>query len=295
MKPLLLYLPLFALLFSGCCAKSKQELVACGEDKVFILDFESSTEGQPNIIWSWAASEATDLPDVYRTKYLIPFDECKPVDSSTKILLTSSGGGIVLLDRATKKSLFYAYCPMAHSAEMLPNNRIAVANSTHPEGNSLEIYDIDTPEKVIFKDSLYSGHGVVWMYKHKLLFALGFDDLRAYSLKNWDSDSPELALERKWLIPSEGGHDLTRISDNELIVTAHENSWVFSIADETFSVFEPLANVHNVKSINYNPLTGQLVYTKAETNWWTNNIYCENPEKVLHFPEIKLYKTRLSQ
>lgn len=277
----------------GYTNNKKQEIIACGGDEVIIIDYTESTGDKTHVIWNWNVKEATDLPEIYRNQYLIPLDDCKPVDNNTRLLLTSSSGGVTLLDKETRKSLFYAYAPMAHSAEMLPNNRIAVALSTHPEGNSLELYNIDNPEKVIWKDSLYSGHGVVWVQNRQLLFALGFNDLRAYSLKNWESNEPELVLEKKWIIPSEGGHDLTRISDNELIVTGHENTWTFSIETEQFSVFEPLANIHNVKSVNYNPSTGQLIYTKAETSWWTHNIYCENPERIFNIPEIELYKARV--
>ena len=58
-------------------------------------------------------------------------------------------------DRETKKSLFYAHVPNAHSAEYLPKDRIAVALSTHSAGNSLELYELNKPEKVIFRDSLF--------------------------------------------------------------------------------------------------------------------------------------------
>ncbi|MDD6209570.1 MAG: DUF6528 family protein [Bacteroidales bacterium] len=269
-----------------------EEIIACGDDKVFIIDNTASTGDNPNIVWQWSVPEATDLPKIYQ-KHLIPFDECKPVANNTQLLLTSSGGGVVLLDKAKKKSLFYAYAPMAHSAECLPNGRIAVALSTHTQGNSIEIYDVDKPEIVLFKDSLYSGHGVVWMPNYKRLFALGFDELRSYSLKDWDSNDPQLKLEKKWTLPSEEGHDMVKISDHELLITVHESTYVFSIKEESFSEFEPLKGIHDVKSVNYNPKTKRLIYTKAETSWWTDHIYCKNPDKVFTFPEIKLYKVRV--
>ena len=65
---------------------------------------------------------------------------------------------------------------MSHSADMLPGNRIVVANSTNPRGNSIEIYDISRSNECIWRDSLYSGHGVVWSEKYQSLFALGYDE-----------------------------------------------------------------------------------------------------------------------
>ena len=61
-------------------------------------------------------------------------DECKVVDNNRKMLVTSSSGGCVLIDIATKEVLFYATARNAHSAELLPEGRIAVALSVHNSG-----------------------------------------------------------------------------------------------------------------------------------------------------------------
>ena len=163
---------------------------------------------------------------------MIPTDECKPVDGNSKILITSSGGGVVLADRETKKTLFYAYAPMAHSAELLPGNRIVVALSTAEGGNSIELYDIGKPEKVMFKDSLYSGHGVVWMPELKRLFALGYDELRSYSLKGWDTEKPELLLTEMYKLPEDGGHDLSKVTESKLILSTHDGVWMFNTLEK---------------------------------------------------------------
>lgn len=201
---------------SGCSPKlgsSASDIIfVCGDDKVQMIDLSKSNGEQVAIMWQWAAKEATDIPAAYQ-KMLATLDECKPFEKNTKLMLTSSGGATVVLDIKTKKVFFYAKTPMAHSAEILPNNRIVVANSTHSKGNSIELYDINKPEKVICKDSLYSGHGVVWNKKNKKLYALGYDELREYTLQNWESDSPALELNRYWKLPDEGGHDLFLYND----------------------------------------------------------------------------------
>src|SRR5690606_40339083 len=69
----------------------KGSLLACGEDKVLIIDPEKGTDSTA-VIWSWSVQEAkADMPERYQ-KLLVPFDECKPIDNNSKILLTSSGG-----------------------------------------------------------------------------------------------------------------------------------------------------------------------------------------------------------
>lgn len=273
------------------CANKADEIVLCGDDMVLIIDNKASDSTDIKVNWSWKVSEAQDLHVDYH-KLMVPTDECKPVDCNSNILITSSGGGVVLVNRETKKTLFYARVPMAHSAEMLPGNRIVVALSTAEGGNSIELYNACEPEHLLFRDSLYSGHGVVWMRKIQRLYALGFDELRSYSLQDWESDKPVLKLEKIWKLPDESGHDLSPVNDQTLLVTTHHNVWLFDMENEKFTPFSMLAGTENVKSVNYNERTGELLYTKAEISWWTHNIYLRNPDKTIVLPYLKIYKVR---
>ena len=291
MKTIITYLIIS--FFFVACNKPAGELILCGDDKILIIDEQASNGSDVKIVWSWQASDAaSQLPEAYQ-RYLRTMDECKPVDGGKNILATSSSGGVLLIERATKKILFYAYVPNAHSADVLPGGRIAVALSTHQDGNSLELYDRNQPEKVLFKDSLYSGHGVIWNDKRQRLYALGYDDLREYSLLNWNTSSPSLKLEKKWIIPGISGHDLFPVSDNELLITEHYGVHSFDISAEKFTPFEPLKTAANVKSVNYISKTQKLVYTIAEESWWTFNIYIRNPDKTINIPDIKMYKVRI--
>ncbi|MDR2473432.1 MAG: DUF6528 family protein [Tannerella sp.] len=292
-----LFVFIIGLVFVSSCNKKEaqdiSQIVVCGDDKVLIIDALSSNVNDVKVVWEWKASDvASSLPAQYQ-QYLRTLDECKPVNKNKHILLTSSSGAVVLIDRATKKCLFYAHTPNAHSAEMLPEGKIAVALSTHSQGNRLELYDINYPEKVLFSDSLYSGHGAVWLEKRQRFYALGYDQLREYSLKDWDTPAPSLTLERKWNIPFESGHDLSPVSGDRLLVSGHEGVYFFDIQSGKFTPFEPLATTLNVKSVNFIEATGEIVYTKAEESWWTFNVYFRNPQKKLNIPDIKLYKVRL--
>ena len=181
---------------------------------------------------------------------------------------------------------------MAHSADLLPNDRVAVALSTHKLGNSLEIYDISQPEKVLWRDSLYSGHGAVWHAERESLYALGYDVLREYKLKDWQSDKPSLELKQSWPIPVKSGHDLVKVDAKRMLVSGHEGVYWFDVESGEYSPFEPLAETVNVKSVNYNARSGRLVYTKAEESWWTHHIYQENPAKVITIDSMNIYKVR---
>ena len=133
------------LFFAGCSTEKPREtawgdyVVACGDTDLYIVDASKSTEDSLAVLWHWNVFESYgQVTDDIRHKIRV-LDDCKPVDGGEHLLLTSSAGGTLLLDIATKKCLFYASTPMAHSADKLPGDRIAVANSTNPKGNSLEI------------------------------------------------------------------------------------------------------------------------------------------------------------
>lgn len=284
-----------AILATGCSAYNENHLAICGGKEVRIIDTSKSDGKEICQVWSWNITDAIEgLPSEY-AKYLDPLDECKFVDNNRKLLLCSSSSATVLLDLKSKRCEFYARTPMAHSADLLPNNRIAVALSTNPKGNSLELYDISQPEKVLWRDSLYSGHGAVWHAERKSLYALGYDVLREYKLKDWESDAPSLDLVASWPIPVKSGHDLVKIDTKRMLVSGHEGVVWFDVESGEFSPFEPLKDTHNVKSVNYNAKDGRLVYTKAEISWWTHNVYQQNPDKKITIDSLNIYKVRTAQ
>ena len=290
-KPLLLII--VTLLCARCTSVKKEWMAVCGDGIVRIIDMAESDSTDIKEVWRWDKDDPqVNLPKGY-DMLMRNLDECKFVDNNTKMLLTASGDGMMLLDIEPKDLLCYAHVPLAHSADLLPNNRIAVALSIHNKGNALEIYDIDTPEKVVFRDTLYSGHGVVWNEKRQRLYALGYKERKEYELVDWNTDQPSLRQVKMWEIPMESGHDLSPVDDNRMLVSAHEGVMWFDIDKEEFSPFEPLSNVENVKSVNYDPETQRLIYTKAEINWWTHHIYQENPDKVIKMDSLKGYKVRV--
>ena len=277
---------------TGCSTYNENHLAICGGKEVKIIDLSKSNGREINEVWSWNIEDGIEgLPAEY-SKYLMPLDECKFVDSNKKLLLTSSHSAVVLLDIKSRKCDFYARVPMAHSADLLPNNRIAVALSTNKAGNSLEIYDISQPEKVLWRDSLYSGHGAVWHAERESLYALGYDVLREYKLKDWNTDAPALELVASTPIPVKSGHDLVKVDEQRMLVSGHEGVMWFDVESKEFSPFEPLKDTHNVKSVNYNHKLNRLIYTKGEVSWWTHNIYQKNPDKTITIDSMNVYKVR---
>ena len=285
------------MLWAGCAQKPApkplpEEILLCGDQTVLIVDSKRSDSAHLEILWKWEVSDAMGQIPYALLPHFSNVDECKFVDEGHRILITCGAGGVALLDRATRNCMFYAYAPLAHSADLLPDGRIAVAMSMHDQGNAVQLYEIGQPDRVLFRDTLYYGHGSVWMDSLRRYYALGFDELREYSLQYWNTPEPKLKLERSWKIPGEGGHDLSAISNHQLLISDLQSVYQFDIDQEEFTPFLPLAETPHVKSVNYDPLRDRLVYTKAEEEWWTHRIYGPEANQVLNVPDIKVYKAR---
>lgn len=292
-----LYLSILAvsMLLSAGCDRSKpgtEEILVCGDRTVLILDGNRSQGEDLSIRWQWEVDEIASIVPASIRDSFSNVDECKFVDGGRNVLITCGAGGVALIDRASRQCLFYACCPLSHSADLLPGGRVVVALSVHPRGNAVELFDITRPSEPLFRDTLYSGHGSVWLEARQRYYALGSDELREYSLQDWDTPAPKLKRERSWMIPVVSGHDLSAASDHQLLVSGHEGVVLFDIDREEFHPFEPLEQTPHVKAVNYDPATGRLLYTKAEQEWWTHNVYGENPTRTITIPWLNIYKAR---
>ena len=265
-------------------------IVVCGDSDIYIVDTKCSTEDSLAVTWSWNVNEA-DIPQEIKSRCR-SFDDCKPVDGGRKLLLTSSSGATLLMDIVSRKCEFYAITPMAHSADMLPGGMIAVANSVTPLGNSLELYSRERNEDCLWRDSLYFGHGVVWSEKMKSLYALGYDELRRYT-----PAGDSLVLEKTFAVPGTGCHELSPVGDDVLLCSTHNNVYLFDLESCEWTEFDQLASQKGIKSANYDPESGRLIYTRAETSWWTNHVYIlerDGSLRTLTFsPDYHLYKVRV--
>ncbi len=266
-------------------------LYACGDDQVreYQVNADEVTE-----TWRWSAAQAMDLPVAYRSKLLTHIDECKPVDDGRAVLLTSSTGGVVLLDRASGSVLFRAHAPMAHSAELLPEGLIAVALSIDPAGDRLQLYNRQRNETPLFEEPLPSGHGVVWDSKRKRLLALSHDLLQSFVVTG-ELTSPGLKEVERWSLPGQrDGHDLSALGDGRYCVSTHDGVWLFNPQSGNFLPFEPLGATPDIKSVSV--LGQSMAWVKVEENWWAYGFHLERKrgETVTRIPvkDLHLYKVR---
>jgi hypothetical protein len=280
----------WVLLSFGSLKAQKSQFLVCGDTKLLLVDYQKSTEEKAAIIWEWDSRNASELSDEQKNRFR-SLDDCKAVNKGKQILVSSSSNAIALLESKTQKVQFVASVPNAHSIELLPHNRIVAAASTNDKGNKIMLFDLDNPDQVLFEDSLYSAHGVVWVKEQKLLYALGYDVLRAYSFPNPN----ELKLEKSWKIPGEGGHDLFLSNDRKkLFMTEHHEAWVFDLGTNEFQKIPGFPQAENIKSVSENS-AGQFIYTVPEESWWTFHVSFHHPEKKIPFPDMKVYKARWYQ
>lgn len=274
---------------------NKQKLIVCGWDEVYMLDTADKSGSAPPKIWSWKGKACRSIPETHRGLFGST-DDAKPIDGAQKILISSSASGVALVERNTRQAVFYANVKNAHSVEMLPNNRIVVAASTNAAGNRVVLFDVSQPDKPLWHDELYSAHGVVWDAQRQILWALGYDQLRAYHLADWDTASPHLTQIATYVLPDKQGHDLQAVpKDNALLISTHSHVYLFDRDSHMFTLHPLLKDKERVKSLSINPNTGQLAYTQAEgQNWWTEHIHLLNPSRTLYLPGARIYKVRWS-
>lgn len=281
------------------------ELAFVGSTNVYIVNADNSADDNLDVLWHWDSS-TSDIPDAFRGMF-VHCDDAKSVNDGTQILVTSSSatGGCALIDRSTKKCLFYARGNNAHSAELLPSDRIVVACSTgnNDRNNSLLVFDIAESDNVKFQTSLTSAHGVQWIASRQRLYAIGENNLVEYSLQDWDTKEPKLHVERTIKTPTNGLHDLTVVSDSELLC-AGNNAYLLHLDDLTFTELPQFHGETDVKSVNYNKASGVIWTTIAEESWWTFHIKemhigSNDPVKTLSVPFGKyatnVYKCRVYQ
>lgn len=287
MKKFIIIFCCLAISFNRLYAQSipKKSFWVCGDSKVLLVDYNSSKDDTPNIIWAWDAKTA-DIPDEYRNRFKT-VDDCKTYRD--QVLISSSSGAVAIVNLKDHKTQFYAQVGSAHSVEMLPGGLLAAAGSTNAKGNGVFLFDINKGNTPVFKDSLYSTHGLVWDAKRQSLFVLSYIVLREYKL---DQAKRALILKTEWKLPGHSGHDLQMAPDGDhLFVTQETGTNEFDIAKATFGNINGFANVPDIKSIGQKR-DGQFIYTKTEQSWWTFHVRFLNPERVFNFPDMKVYKAR---
>lgn len=278
-------------LAAGVVAANRELLVSGGEE-VYILDL--SQPSKPIKVFSWRAAEHPEVPAALHRQFHTT-DDCKMV-RNRQVLITSSSGGVALVERPSGRALFWAHVANAHSAELLPGNRIVVAASVHDQGgNRLVLFDTAEPDQEINSVPLHSAHGVVWDERRQVLWALGGEALETYTLSGWNSNTPALKKTGEWKLPIAGGHELSPADERGqyLLVSARDGVWLFDCQRKSFTLHPVFGKIYDLKSASLHPETGQWAYTVADPpDWWTTTIRFSSPTATIVRTGERLYKVR---
>lgn len=268
------------------------QLICAGGNEVFVLDAAAAEQGTIKKIWSWIASTEHGVPEA-QLKLFRNLDECKPLDGGKRILVCASNSGCGLIDRASGKLLWSAAVRNAHSVERLPGERIAVCSSLG--GDQLLLFDLqgESSAKSLWSTPLKSAHGLVWDAPREVLWALGFDELRRYTLKDWKTAAPALELQKTYPLPDNDGHDLRPVPavkekpSNDLLVTTEKHVWLFDRETEKFRKHPAIGDVENVKAVDVHPTTGRVAYST-----WAQKFTLVDPQVEVGVKGNTIYKLR---
>ncbi len=254
------------------------------------------------------SSQVEEVAPKYQGLFLA-MDDAKGVLGGTHILVTSSRGGVALINRANNDCTFYAESVNAHSAELVRDRWIVVCSSIRSD--ELQVFnrfDENRPATKLASIPLKAAQGAVYDWRGEVLWALGGEELLKTRIIEGKGGAP-VAIEalKRYPLPAPDGHDLfpyfhyqqppgrTPDTAKGLFVTTGEAVYVFDLASETFQPFEPLAGESNVTSVGDNLRTGQILYTKADPDSsFTGSVRFLRPDSSRMLPpKIGVYPTRI--
>ncbi|WP_253154822.1 DUF6528 family protein [Stieleria tagensis] len=264
------------------------DLICCGAEQVFVTTLERPQEKK----WVWQATQSPSIPSEFHKRFRTT-DDCKPYEDEL-LLITSSSGGVALIDRSTKESQFFAVSKNAHSACLLPGRQLAVASSTG--GDQVQFFNRDDNQKpaaVVQAIPLLGAHGTVWDAKRQCLWALGEKELLALVADTKSAAQERWTVRSRTPLPSNGGHDLSPNRDGkQLFVTTDTQVLKFDCDTLAFAVADGFGDQAKVKSVDRNVASDRIVFHQATAeNWWSDTIRFTDGKK-LKLADERLYKVR---
>src|SRR5690606_19336531 len=252
-------------------AEPAASLIVCGAAEVFIIPADADGTDAPKKVWTWRAADSAAIdPAAHRT--FASTDDCKPYGD--EILITSSSGGVALVRRDDKSCRFYTYSRNAHSACLIPGNRVAVASSFG--GDEFQLFAIGSeprqPEPLAVLP-LKGAHGAEWDAGRQRIWALGDVELLLVAVREANG-KVQLVAEKTWKLPTEGGHDLSPTADGGgYYVTTNTAVYRFDTDSGKFSPHPRLGAHKKVKSIDEQRKGGRVVYHQATPeHWWSDTL-----------------------
>ena len=258
---------------------------------VLVMDADGDWSKPESILWKWNPEGDPNIP-ADRLKRFNHIDETKVVNGGKQILVTSSTGGMALVDVATKQSVFTGYPGgSTHSADLLPDGTIITASST---GNCLMVFTRKDGEKTAhktFKLTFADAHGVVWDKLLGLVWAVGKEAVICCRY-NFDVENPQLTIVESFPLKPNPywGHDLILLEKERKLLMTGRNMLEFDTMTGQYKLF---LKRKSVKSISIHPETGEQLVQIPKENYWNDTVTLLNGDRKWTLPgNAKIYKAR---
>ena len=258
---------------------------------VLVMDVDGDWSKPESILWKWNPEGDPNIP-ADRLKRFNHIDETKVVNGGKQILVTSSTGGMALVDVETKQSVFTGYPGgSTHSADLLPDGTIITASST---GNFLMVFTRKGDEKTAhktFKLTFADAHGVVWDKLLGLVWAVGKEAVICCRY-NFDYENPQLTIVESFPLKPNPywGHDLILLEKERKLLMTGRNMLEFDTMTGQYKLF---LKRKSVKSISIHPETGEQLVQIPKENYWNDTVMLLNGDRKWTLPgNAKIYKAR---
>lgn len=258
---------------------------------VLVMDVDGDWSKPESILWKWNPEGDPAIP-ADRLKRFNHIDETKVVNGGKQILVTSSTGGMALVDIETKQSVFTGYPGGSpHSADLLPDGTIVTASSV---GNFLMVFTRKDGEKTAhktFKLTFADAHGVVWDKLLGLVWAVGKEAVVCCRY-NFDYENPQLTIVESFPLKPNPywGHDLILLEKERKLLMTGRNMLEFDTMTGQYKLF---LKRKSVKSISIHPETGEQLVQIPKENYWNDTVTLLNGDRKWTLPgNAKIYKAR---
>lgn len=279
---------------TAAVAATPKEIIICDQKNARIIMVDIANGNA--ITWEWKATAAYAMIRAGAQGWFSNLSEAKLVYNGKYILATASGGGVALINVASKKAIWFDYAGgNTHSAELLPNGNIVTASTT---GGYLMIFTTDSyindesaqTAPIAFEDV----HNVVWDHARQQLYAAGKNKLKVFTY-NGSCSAPKLTLKTTYTMPEGNAHDLFPVhgSTTDLWLTNSGHIYKFNVTTGAFTLVKTISAV---KTVSSGPAGYQTIIAQANGNggetWRTDRVLDINGTAVYTNTALGLYKAR---
>jgi hypothetical protein len=271
------------------------------DPKILVMDPAQQDWSAANpkaVVWSWRPAESRIDPTGFGLPTEIKLRTVPVWGKGQWMAVSDSYGFMGLVSYPGKEKKWFVNAGRlsnVHGIEILPNGNVAAAASS---GGWVRVYAASqgVTSSTYAQFDMPDAHNVLWDPQRQVLWAVGGKQLVQLKVEGTDA-APTLRLVATTPLPTNGGHDLSPFYGDidTLYVTTVKQVYLFHKSSNTFTLMQ---DTPNIKSINRQPATGQVIETSphascSEDSWCTNIFDLLSPAGIRSRPNAAVYRARL--